>query len=183
MAPALTGPRRKSFYKLLWPYMGEIFLAVATAYITTQMLADAGDIPAGSVGVANQVINMFYLVFQIISNGAGIVMAQSIGARTPGLKQKIATVSIFFAAILGLVGAIVIIFLGKPLLIAINIDTPLVELGSQYIWHSGFGRRWRRHRNDCRTSHLFWFRDELPFPEKALSSQLETFETISQGCR
>ncbi len=137
MAPALSGPRKKSFYKLLWPYLGEIFLAIATAYLTTQMLAWAGDIPAGSVGVANQVINMFYLVFQIISNGAGILMAQSIGAKTPGLKQKIATVSIFFAAILGLIGAIVIIFLGKPLLVAMNLDPEIVKLGSEYMFYVG----------------------------------------------
>lgn len=137
MAPALTGPRKKAFYKLLWPYLGEILMAVATAYITTQMLSASGDIPAGSVGVANQVINMFYLVFQIISNGAGIVMAQSIGARTPGLKEKIATVSIFFAAIIGLIGAIVIIFLGRPLLVAMNLAPELVELGSEYMLYVG----------------------------------------------
>ncbi len=162
MAPALSGPRKKSFYKLLWPYVGEIFLAIATAYLTTQMLAWAGDIPAGSVGVANQVINMFYLVFQIISNGAGIVMAQSIGAKTPGLKQKIATVSIFFAAILGLIGAIVIIFLGKPLLIAMNLEPIIVELGSEYMFYVG----------------IFFFTQSISF---AVSQMVYSFSETKTG--
>ncbi len=137
MAPALTGPRKKDFYKLLWPYAAEMLIAVITGYITTQMLAKAGDIPAGSVGVANQVINMFYLVFQIVSNGTGIVMAQAIGARTPGLKEKISTVSILFAAIIGLVGAIIIIFLGNPILVAMNLAPELVELGTKYMLYVG----------------------------------------------
>jgi len=132
MTATLTKEQKKQFFKLSWPLFIEVFLGLLTGYITTFMFSRYSQSAAGIVNVSNQMITMFYLVFQVISTGTGILMAQSVGAKSAGIKEKIAAVSIFYAAIIGFIGTIIIVFFGQGILTSLNLDPAMIQWGTSF---------------------------------------------------
>jgi len=59
-------------------------------------------------------------------------MAQSVGAKSAGVKEKIAAVSIFYAAIIGFIGTIVIVFFGQSILTSLHLDPAMIQLGTNF---------------------------------------------------
>ncbi|MBR2756620.1 MAG: MATE family efflux transporter, partial [Exiguobacterium sp.] len=69
-----------TLFKLSWPIFIELALHMGTGIIATLMLAHYSDAAASAVGVANQILNVFLIVFSVTSVGATILIGQAIGA-------------------------------------------------------------------------------------------------------
>ncbi|MCX5775062.1 MAG: MATE family efflux transporter [Firmicutes bacterium] len=132
MDSALTKSQKKVFFQLSWPLLMEVFLGLFTGYLITLMLANYSDTAAGLVSIVNQMISLFYLVFMIVSTGTGILMAQSVGAKSSLIKEKIAAVSIFYAGIIGLLGTILIVLFGQGILTVLNLDPTMIHFGTNF---------------------------------------------------
>jgi putative MATE family efflux protein len=132
MSTSLTPKEKLQFLKLSWPLLVEVFLGLLTGYICTLMFAKYSDTAAGLVSVVNQMISLFYLVFMIVSTGTGIMMAQSVGAKSSIYKEKIAAVSIFYAGIIGLAGTILIVLFGQGILTALNLAPAMIHWGTDF---------------------------------------------------
>ena len=79
---------QKKLKQLFFPIFFEILFMMLTGAVDTLMLSTVGDQAVGAVGTANTYINVFILMFSIISTGVMAVMTQYIGAQRPGVARQ-----------------------------------------------------------------------------------------------
>lgn len=82
----------QSLFSITWPLFIEISLHMSMGIVATLILSDYSDNAVAGVGVANQIINIFILVFNVTAIGATILIGQSLGAnqlsRARGLARS-----------------------------------------------------------------------------------------------
>lgn len=70
----------QSLFSITWPLLIEISLHMSMGIIATLILSGYSDNAVAGVGVANQIINIFILVFNVTAIGATILIGQNLGA-------------------------------------------------------------------------------------------------------
>ncbi|MCO7174486.1 MATE family efflux transporter [Sporolactobacillus kofuensis] len=85
----------QTLYSITWPIFLELSLRMAMGIIATLMLGRYSDAAAAGVGVGNQLLNLFILVFNITSIGGTILIGHNLGARNLKHAERIAH-SVFF---------------------------------------------------------------------------------------
>lgn len=70
----------QSLFSLTWPLFIEISLHMSVGILATLILSGYSDQAVAGVGVANQVMNIFILVFNVTAIGATILIGQNLGA-------------------------------------------------------------------------------------------------------
>ena len=79
----------KSFTKLYIPIALETLCYMLAGMVDTIMLSTVGDNAVGAVGTANTYINVFIIMFHVVSSGMIAVMTQYIGAKRIGIAYQI----------------------------------------------------------------------------------------------
>jgi putative MATE family efflux protein len=97
LVPNLTRIQSTSFLKLSLPLILEVTFVIVVTNLVVWMLSVYDDNVAGAVSIAGQVNNTVFLFFSIISMGTGILIAQSVGAKSPKRRQEIFSLSLFFS--------------------------------------------------------------------------------------
>ena len=92
---------RKTLGQLAVPIGLEILCAMLAGMVDTVMLSTVGDAAVGAVGTANTYLNLFIIMFSIISSGMTAVMTQYIGAGQPGVAVQARQVGLWFNGLLG----------------------------------------------------------------------------------
>jgi putative MATE family efflux protein len=120
MQEVLTGLiiRRKSMkagqnitlWALAWPVMIEMFLQFAIGTTDTLMVSRISDDAVAVVGFSNQFFNAVMIVFMLVASGAGILIAQRLGAGKPQDARMLATMAIVTTGGLGLAVSVVLYF-------------------------------------------------------------------------
>ncbi len=72
--------QEQSLFSISWPLFIELALHMGMGIIATLMLSHYSDDAAAGVGVANQLLNIFILVFNVTSIGATVLISQNLGA-------------------------------------------------------------------------------------------------------
>lgn len=124
--------------KITWPLFVEIALFSLLGSVDTIMLGKYSDNAVAAVGVSNQIIWMFNLLFVIITAGTSILIAQHLGAKSE--KETIIQVSGISIGINLIVGIIVsaLMFLGgSSILKFLNTPTEIIEYARQYLYIVG----------------------------------------------
>ncbi|MBO7253416.1 MAG: MATE family efflux transporter [Oscillospiraceae bacterium] len=80
--------KKHGLFALFLPIFLELLFTILAGMVDTMMLASVGDHAVGAVGTANSYINVFLVLFTIISSGMMAVMTQYIGAKRPGIAQQ-----------------------------------------------------------------------------------------------
>ncbi|WP_104697702.1 MULTISPECIES: MATE family efflux transporter [unclassified Helicobacter] len=122
-----------SLRKLSIPIFFEIFLHYASLVINTYMVARHSNYLVGSMGVGNQIFDLFITLFSFLSVGCSIVIAQAIGAKNKTLASKALHQSLGVNILIGLFSGWIIFVLAKPLLILLNTSNDLLQNASQYL--------------------------------------------------
>ena len=78
---------RKRLPQLFFPIFLETLCAILAGIVDTLMLSAEGDQAVGAVGTATTYINIFVILFLVISTGMTAVMTQYIGAGRPGIAR------------------------------------------------------------------------------------------------
>ena len=78
----------KSLTKLFIPIALETLCYILAGMVDTMMLSTVGDNAVGAVGTANTYINVFIIMFGIVSSGMIAVMTQYIGAERTGVAYQ-----------------------------------------------------------------------------------------------
>lgn len=82
----------QSLFSITWPLFIEISLHMSMGIAATLILSGYSDNAVAGVGVANQIINIFILVFNVTAIGATILIGQNLGAnklsRARGLARS-----------------------------------------------------------------------------------------------
>ena len=108
--------KRKNLGQLFVPISLELLCFMLAGMIDTMMLSSVNDAAVGAVGTANTYINMFIIMFNIISSGMIAVMTQYIGAGKEGIASQARQLGTIFNAVLGIALSLFLLFYSGPVL-------------------------------------------------------------------
>ncbi len=128
-----TDVTERSLFSLSWPIFIDILLHLATLLINTYMVSHVSTSYLAAMAVGNQVFDLFITIFNFISVGCSVVIAQYIGAGKRDKASQAIHISIAFNFLLGFSCALITIFFGYKLLQIMNMPEHLMEDGFNYL--------------------------------------------------
>ncbi|MBU9710924.1 MATE family efflux transporter [Evansella tamaricis] len=128
-----TSIKQLSLFAITWPIFIEVSLQALLQFSDVFMLSFVSDEAVASIGVVNQIMMFTFVLFNFTAMGAGVVVAQYIGAK----KQKDASLTIGNAIVLnllfGLLISAIVVFLRHPILSLFNLSADLYEYANIYM--------------------------------------------------
>jgi putative MATE family efflux protein len=123
----------QTLFNIAWPLFIELSLHMGMGIIATLMLSHYSDAAASGVGVANQILNIFILVFTVTSIGATILISQNLGAHRLSearkLSQSVFGLNFWFGVIIA-----VIVFLFGPFFLGLfHVQGDIYQYGLTFI--------------------------------------------------
>lgn len=106
----------QTLLSITWPLFIEISLHMSVGIIATLILSGYSDNAVAGVGVANQIINIFILVFNVTAIGATILIGQNLGANQMSRARRLARSAFGVNFWVGIVMTLVVIAFGGVLL-------------------------------------------------------------------
>lgn len=128
-----TDVTERSLYSLSWPIFIDVLLHFATLLINTYMVSHVSTGYLAAMGVGNQVFDLFIAIFNFISVGCSVVIAQYLGAGKKEKASQAIHISIAFNFLLGFLSAAIILFFGYKILRIMNIPAHLLDYGYAHL--------------------------------------------------
>ena len=101
--PHFKGILRSSLVHLTWPIFIETTLIMLLGIGDVFMLGGYSDYAVGAVGVVNQIVNMVFLLFGVVTTGTSVLVARYLGERRTDAVKAIVSVSLLLNLIIGIV--------------------------------------------------------------------------------
>ncbi|MEH7010174.1 MATE family efflux transporter [Neobacillus niacini] len=125
--------QEQTLFSITWPLFIELALHMGMGIVATLMLSHYSDQAVAGVGVANQLLNIFILVFNVTSIGATVLISQNLGAgrlqRARQLSYSVFGLNFWF----GISIAIIVFSLGEPLLRFYDIHGAVFDYGLTFV--------------------------------------------------
>jgi len=102
----------QSLFSITWPLFIEISLHMSMGIIATLILSGYADNAVAGVGVANQIMNIFILVFNVSAIGATILIGQNLGADRVKDARRLARSAFGINFWVGMVMTVVVVVFG-----------------------------------------------------------------------
>ena len=123
----------KSFTKLYVPIALETLCYMLAGMVDTIMLSTVGDSAVGAVGTANTYINVFIILFHIVSSGMIAVMTQYIGAKRMGVAYQARQLGAVFNLVLGVLLSVFLFAFSGNILEIVGVAPLLQEYAGTYL--------------------------------------------------
>ncbi|MET1248132.1 MATE family efflux transporter [Sporolactobacillus sp. STCC-11] len=123
----------QTLFKITWPIFIEIALRMAMGIIATLMLGRYSDAAASGVGVANQLLSLFILIFNVTSIGATILIGQNLGAKQYQRAEQIAHSVFFMNFWFGVIVSAVVVLFGEYFLGLFHLHGMILQDGLLFI--------------------------------------------------
>lgn len=123
----------KSFTKLYIPIALETLCHMLAGMVDTIMLSTVGDNAVGAVGTANTYINVFIIMFHVVSSGMIAVMTQYIGAKRIGVAYQARQLGTIFNAVIGIVLSIFLYVFSGTILEVVGVAPLLMDYATIYL--------------------------------------------------
>ncbi|MCM3739485.1 MATE family efflux transporter [Oceanobacillus luteolus] len=104
--------QEQSLFSITWPLFIEISLHMSVGIIATLILSGYSDNAVAGVGVANQIMNIFILIFNVTAIGATILIGQNLGADNIKVARNYARSAFGLNFWIGIAMTIVVILFG-----------------------------------------------------------------------
>ncbi len=127
------GNLTRQLTSLAGPIFVETLLVMMLGAVDTFMLSRHSDNSVAAVGVVNQLMNLIFLLFEVISLGTSILCSQYIGAKRRDKVIQVTGISIGFNLISGLVLSCVLLFCADDLLLMMGLRPDLMSEGLPYM--------------------------------------------------
>ena len=127
-----------SMKKLVIPIFLDMFLHFITLIINTYMVTKVSVHLVGAMGAGNQVMDLFMTIFNFLSIGCSVVVAQALGAKKNELASNVIHASITSNTIFGVFSAIIIYVFGYHILNLLNVPKELINDSFSYLHILGF---------------------------------------------
>lgn len=101
--------------------------------VDTVMLSTVGDSAVGAVGTANTYINVFIILFHIVSSGMIAVMTQYIGAKRVGVAYQARQLGAVFNLVLGVLLSVFLFAFSGNILDLVGVAPLLQEYAGTYL--------------------------------------------------
>lgn len=98
------GSLSKQLASLAFPIFIETFLVMMLGAVDTFMLSRHSDSSVAAVGLVNQLLNLIFILFEVISLGTSILCSQYIGAGKRDKVIQVVGISLLFNLVSGLAG-------------------------------------------------------------------------------
>ncbi|WP_313732042.1 MATE family efflux transporter [Cohnella nanjingensis] len=126
-------------WTLAWPIFIEVFLQALLGTADTIMVSRISDDAVAVVGLAGQLFNALTTLFMTISGGAGILIAQRLGAKRGEDARTIAIMAVTISTAIGLAISAVLYTMPVPLARALHVSDELMPLWNTYVAYFGGG--------------------------------------------
>ncbi len=123
----------KSFTKLYIPIALETLCYMLVGMVDTIMLSTVGDSAVGAVGTANTYINVFIIMFHVVSSGMIAVMTQYIGAKRIGVAFQARQLGAVFNMVLGVALSIFLFVFSGLILEIVGVAPLLMDYAKTYL--------------------------------------------------
>ena len=127
-----------SMKKLVIPIFLDMFLHFITLIINTYMVTKVSVHLVGAMGAGNQVMDLFMTIFNFLSIGCSVVVAQALGAKKNDLASNVIHASITSNTLFGIFSAIIIYVFGYNILNLLNVPKELINDSFSYLHILGF---------------------------------------------
>lgn len=127
----------QSLFQLTWPLFIEISLHMSVGIIATLILSGYADNAVAGVGVANQIMNIFILVFNVTAIGATILIGQNLGANRIKDARSIARSAFGLNFWIGIGMTIVVISFGSIFLRFYGLSGEIYDYAYMYLAVTG----------------------------------------------
>ena len=127
-----------SMTKLVVPIFLDMFLHFITLIINTYMVTKVSVHLVGAMGAGNQVMDLFMTIFNFLSMGCSVVVAQALGAKQNELASSVIHASTTSNTIFGIASAIIIYLFGYNILNLLNVPSDLINDSFSYLHILGF---------------------------------------------
>jgi putative MATE family efflux protein len=132
MVPNLNRIQSTSFLKLSLPMILEITFVIVVSNLVVWMLSSYNDSVAAAISIAGQVNNTVFLFFSIISMGAGILLAQSVGAKSTHRRQDVFSTSLAFSVLFAIIGTLIFVLFYKQIFSFYQLEASVQAFAEQY---------------------------------------------------
>jgi putative MATE family efflux protein len=102
----------QTLFSITWPLFIEISLHIGMGIVATLILSGYSDNAVAGVGVANQIINIFILIFNVSAIGATILIGQNLGANQLDQARRLAKSAFGVNFWVGIVMTIIVLAFG-----------------------------------------------------------------------
>ncbi|MDP4083296.1 MAG: MATE family efflux transporter [Bacillota bacterium] len=125
--------QEQTLFSLTWPLLIELALHMGMGIIATLMLSHYSDNAAAGVGVANQLLNIFILVFNVTSIGGTVLISQNLGAGEFNKARKLAKSVFGLNFWFGVTVAAIVFVFGEMLLHLFDIHGKVLQYSLTFI--------------------------------------------------
>jgi putative MATE family efflux protein len=123
--------------KLAVPIFIETMLVMMLGAVDTFMLSYYSDNSVAAVGMVNQLMNLAFLVFQVIALGTAVLCSQYIGARQEKQTIQVVGISLLANTLIGIVVSIILLAFSKSILLVMGLRPELMSDGLSYMKITG----------------------------------------------
>jgi len=124
---------------LAWPIFIEVLLQTLLGTVDTVMVSRISDDAVAVVGLSGQLFAALTTLFMTISGGAGILIAQKLGAKRGEDARSIAIMGLTVSGIIGLVISLLLYTQAENLAGMLNVSDELLPLWKVYVSYFGGG--------------------------------------------
>ena len=130
--------QNQTLFSITWPLFIEISLHMSIGIIATLILSHYSDDAVAGVGVANQVLNIAILIFNITAIGATILIGQNIGANQLDKARRLARSAFGFNFWIGMITAVVVVLFCDIFLAFYGLSGDVFAFASTFVKITGF---------------------------------------------
>ncbi|GFZ91311.1 putative transporter YisQ [Paenibacillus marchantiophytorum] len=134
-----TEKNKFTLWLLAWPIFVELLLQLLLGVVDTLMVSRVSDDAVAVVGLANQVFQAMMILFMTVASGAGILIAQKIGAKQQEAARTVAIMAVTVSAAIGVVLSMILYQEALPLARLFQLEERLLPLAQTYISIVGSG--------------------------------------------
>lgn len=127
------GNLSRQLASLAGPIFIETLLVMMLGAVDTFMLSRYSDNSVAAVGVVNQLMNLVFLLFEVISIGTSILCSQYIGARRRDKVVQVVGISLIFNLFSGILISLCLFFFADSLLQMMGLRAELMSDGLPYM--------------------------------------------------
>ncbi|MDQ0062293.1 MATE family efflux transporter [Paenibacillus harenae] len=128
-----------SLWVLAWPIFIELFLQFLLGAADTLMVSRISDDAVAVVGFSNQLFQAVTTLLVTVASGAGILIAQKLGARQVHDARTIGIMSVSVSAVIGLVLSVILYVWPTEIAALLKLPDTLLPLAQTYISIVGGG--------------------------------------------
>ncbi|WP_027723926.1 MATE family efflux transporter [Tuberibacillus calidus] len=129
--------QEQTLFDITWPLFIELSLHLGMGIMATLMLSHYSDAAASGVGVSNQILNIFILVFNVTAIGGTILISQSLGAQRLDHAQKLSCTVFGLNFWFGLIVSAIVFLFGRFFLGLFHVHGAVYAYGLTFIHISG----------------------------------------------